>query len=295
MRGYSLGDAARILKVSRGRLDHWRRTNLVRPSVEAGADLVSLRSLLGLLDRGLSMSQIRRSLELFKQTMPEVEQPMRTLRVWTEGSERVVLNRGGKLIEPSGQIVIDFDETHEHQDLRAPARLVVAEPQSLNSDPLGVGLRHTKGDARKWFERGCGLDSRASTYADAVEAYLRAIELDPEFADAHCNLGSLYFNRNRRATAKVCFERALQIDADHVEANLNLAIVLEDEGRDRKALSHYKRALAADPLCADTQVSLALLYEKLGLQRKAFSHWRRYLQLDPAGPWSDVARMRLEN
>ncbi|HXV35679.1 MAG TPA: tetratricopeptide repeat protein, partial [Myxococcota bacterium] len=163
--------------------------------------------------------------------------------------------------------------------------------------PVALGARATSAQRResaaKWFEQGCKLDSNRDTYREAIDAYLRAIECDPDCADAHCNLGSIYFNQDRLACSRACFERAIEIDPQHVEANLNLATLLEEEGRDQLALRHYKTALATDPLCADTHVSLALLYEKIGLRRKARAHWRRYLQLDPAGTWVEIARKRL--
>ena len=300
MNAFSLGDAARILGVSRSRLRYWGRVALVEPTADLDSrpaygftDLVSVRTVLGLLDRGVSLSRIRRSVDGVRKSMPEVARPLHELRVWADGSDRVVVRHGGVLIEPNGQTVIDFSEDSDpHSSEPVLARIVLGDQQSEIA--VASGRSEDKG-AREWFERGCKLDVNRGTYSDAVEAYLRAIELDPGYADAHCNLGSLYFNRDRRGTARVCFERALEIDPDHVEANLNLAIVLEEQGQNESALHRYKRALASDPLYADTHVSLALLYEKLGLRRKSRTHWRRYLGLEPNGAWSDVARRRLED
>ena len=297
MNAFSLGDASRILGVSRSRLRYWGRVALIEPTVDLDSrptydftDLVSVRSVLGLLDRGVSLSRIRRSVDGVRKIMPDVASPLNELRLWAEGSDRVVVRHGGALIEPNGQTVIDFSN-----DVPQPFDKLVFAQISQEDPQRDATADETRSGAREWFERGCRLDSEKTTYADAVEAYLLAIELDPDYADAHCNLGSLYYNRDRRGTARACFERALKIDPNHVEANLNLAIALEDQGQDESALRHYKRALASDPLYADTHVSLALLYEKLHLGRKARSHWLRYVRLEPKGAWSDVARGRLED
>ena len=296
---YTLGDAARILKVAPSRLRYWGRTSLVEPSEALDSqpaygfsDLVSVRSLIGLLDSGVPLAHIRRSVAAVRKIMPEVERPVNELRLWIEGSDRVVVRHRGVLIEPGGQTVIDFSDDLG-QPTNALAHLVVAKRGEENA--LETPAQLGRDAAREWFERGCELDSERTTCADAIEAYLRAIEIDPSYADAHCNLGSLYFNRNRRSTARACFERALELEPGHVEANLNIAIVLEDEGRDESALRHYRRALRSDPLYADTHVSLALLYEKLGLLRKARAHWLGYLRLEPSGAWGDVARSRLDS
>jgi tetratricopeptide (TPR) repeat protein len=288
---YTLGDVARICKVSRSRLRYWERTALLEASERIDAkpayafrDLVTVKSVLDLLARGVPLRRIRWSAEAVRNRMPEVEEPLAALRMWAEGSRRVVVRHGGQLVEPNGQTVLDFSEAGD-----APA-----EVESLAA--RGAPALHAQAlkTAEEWFDRGCALDSDRATYAEAVEAYERAIEAYPGFADAYCNLGSVYFNQGRRSPARACFECAIEIEPNHLEANLNLATLEEETGRDGAALRHYKIALKADPLYADTHVSVALLYEKLGVRSKALDHWRRYLQLDPAGLWAQIARQRIE-
>jgi len=269
---YTLDDVARITGVSRARLRYWERTAL--------RDLVTVRSVLSLLDRGVSLRRIRRSVAAFRKRIPDVDRPLGSLRPWLDGSRRVVVRHEGVLVEPDGQLVLEFVPTPTDS------------PVALDTRPTSPLHRDA---AASWFEQGCKLDSDRSTYAEAIEAYKRALECDPDCADAHCNLGSVYFNQDRLASARICFERSLAIDPKHVEANLNLATLLEEEGRYQMALRHYKVALDADPMYADAHVSLALVYEKIGLRRKARSYWRRYLQLEPSGTWAEIARQRLQD
>ena len=158
----------------------------------------------------------------------------------------------------------------------------------------GDGTGDVEAVSRSTIAAMLELDAETTRRAEAIEAYERAIELDPDYADAYCNLGAVRYNQGQRAEAKRAFEACLSREADHVEANFNLANVLEEEGDDRGALAHYRRALAADPLYPDLHINLALLYEKLGREKPAHDHWRRYLQLDPEGPWSEVARGKLD-
>jgi tetratricopeptide (TPR) repeat protein len=201
-----------------------------------------------------------------------------------EGSDHVVVRHEGVLYEPDGQLVLDFHLAPSTPDDVAPLSRPRG-PETGGADPQ---------TAIEWFERGCQLDSDPQTADGAVEAYGRALEADPGFADAHCNLGTVHYNRGRRDEARGCYERAVACEADHIEANFNLATLLEEEGRDEVALRHYKAALRADPLYPDIHLNLALLYERLTLRRKAREHWRRYLQLQPSGSWAEVARKHLE-
>ena len=259
MSTYSLQNAARILKVRSSRLRYWKRTRLAVPRA-AGAgeedatdyafgDLVGLKAVLSLLEQGISLRRIRRSVELLRDRAPDIEDPLGALRLWAEGSERVVVEREGRWMEPDGQVLLGF-EGSAPSTLGEVASIEVAAP----------GLEGSAGDH---FERGCHLDADPATYEEAIAAYREALALDPDFADAHCNLGAVFYNRGERKDARRHFERCLRVDPGHVEAHFNLANVLEEEGCNEMALHHYRTGLVADPFYPDLHINLALLYEKL--------------------------------
>lgn len=289
MTDYSLREAATFFGISPARLRSWERSALVRPRGAREAqrpfgfrDLVCIKAILVLLDHGVPLRRIRRTVEEVRERIPELDAPVTQLRVWMDGSDRVVVRHGEALYEPSGQMVIDF--------ALAPAR-----PDDVAALPARGGSEASDPEtALEWFERGCRLDAAPETQDEAATAYRRAIEADPDFADAHCNLGAIHHQRGASDTARGHYEDALRCEPSHVEANLNLAALLEEAERLEAALAHYKAALRADPMHTDAHLATALLYEKLGLRRRARDHWRRYLQSAPAGAWAEVARKRVE-
>lgn len=293
MTDYSLGDVARILKVSPRRLRYWKKTRLVSSQAEEAAedgygfrDLVVLRAIVSMIDRGIPLQRIRRELDTLRDRLPDLADPARALRLASEVSEQIVLRRDGRWEEIGGQLLFEFSQTAAPSESRVRS---LVEPDS------GAGREAIPGqaDAIGWFEKGCELDVDSRQWGEAAQAYEKAIELDPDYADAYCNLGAVRYNQGQRAAARRAFEACLSRSADHVEANFNLANVLEEAGDDEQALTLYRRALAADPLYPDLHINLALLYEKLGSMRPACRHWRRYLQIDPQGPWATVARQRI--
>jgi DNA-binding transcriptional MerR regulator len=283
---YTLGDVARICGVSRRRVRYWERTALIGSTPESGAqtafgfrDLVSVRSIVGLLEHGVPLRHIRRSADEVRERFPDLE-PLAGLRTW-QHAPRVLVHHDGAWMEPDGQLVLEF----------------VREAASGAVEPLFVrlGAEANRIASRRWFERGCELDVERATWAEAIEAYRQAIRLDPSFADAFCNLGSVLFNQGRRELARAEFERAVELEPRHIEAHLNLGTLCEEDGADERALGHYRQALENDPLFPDVHVSMALIYEKLELMRTSRVHWRRYLHLAPEGSWARVARRRLED
>jgi tetratricopeptide (TPR) repeat protein len=296
VKDYSLGDIARILKVSPRRLRYWQRTELVEslalPTDDGYAfrDLVVLRAILSLLGKGIPLQRIRRNLEIVRDRLPDLDDPATALRLWGERgekSDRLVLRHDGRLEEAGGQLLLEFEQNGMQGDdgIRSLTEL---ESEGVAPDSLAAD------EAVTWFERGCELDADSDNWAEAIEAYEKALELEDDYADAYCNLGAVRYNQGQRTAARRAFEACLAREADHVEANFNLANVLEEVGDDSGALKHYRRALASDPLYPDLHINLALLYEKIGRTRGACDHWRRVLQLDPKGSWAEVARLRLE-
>jgi lipopolysaccharide biosynthesis regulator YciM len=237
-----------------------------------------VRSIIGLLERGVPLSEIRRGADEVRRRFPDRE-PLPGLHAWPR-APRLLVHHDGAWMELDGQLVLGF--------VREEGSGSVAAFQSPRSEEERLRA------SRAWFERGSELDVERTTWDEAADCYRRAIELDPSFADAHCNLGSLLFNRGRRDDARRHFERTVALAPHHVEGHLNLGTLCEEDGADERALRHYRIALESDPAFPDIHVSIALIYEKLGLSRTALVHWRRYLALAPAGSWSRVARQRVE-
>jgi DNA-binding transcriptional MerR regulator len=286
---YSLADVARIFELSPARLRYWQRTELIPVSSGDASqprfgfrDLVCIRTVIALLEHGVPLRRIRRSVARIRERIPEIERPLDSLRVWVEGSDRVVLRHEGTLIEPDGQLVLDLALDPPRADDVRPLRPAGGAPEEGDET-----------SALEWFEIGCRLDGDAGRAAEARDAYQRAIACDPSFADAHCNLGALFQQDGERSRARGCYEAAVGADPSHVEARFNLAGLLEEEGRDEAALVHYRAVARIDPTFPDAQLNLALLYDRLGLGRRASEHWRRYLGLRPEGSWAEIARKRI--
>ena len=81
--------------------------------------------------------------------------------------------------------------------------------------------------------------------------YKRALELKPDYAEAHNNLGNVLRDWVKLTEAVACYKRALALQPRYAHAHNNLGIVLQDQGKLNEAMGLYERALALKPDYAD--------------------------------------------
>ena len=81
------------------------------------------------------------------------------------------------------------------------------------------------------------------------------------------------------------YQEALQIDPDYAEAHINLGTALLQEGRLDEAIPHFQKALQINPGYAKAHNNLGNAFLQKGNVAEAIAHFQRALQLEPADPW----------
>ena len=99
---------------------------------------------------------------------------------------------------------------------------------------------------------------------DAKACLQRALQIKPDYAEAHNNLGNALKDQGRLFEAEACYVRALQIKPDYVEAHNNLGVTLKDQGRLAAAEVSYRRALEIKPDYGRAHVNLIFLLDLIG-------------------------------
>ena len=64
-----------------------------------------------------------------------------------------------------------------------------------------------------------GYFSNLGEYQKAKECYEKAIKINPNYADAHYNLGVIFKELGENQKAKECYEKAIEINPNHVDAS----------------------------------------------------------------------------
>lgn len=216
---------------------------------------------------------IRESLLAMQAAVSGMENPLVEAGSFSMGS-RVAFRHEGRALEPiNGQFVMDFEETGnvvlEGRSVRA-----IASPQS----------------AAEFFNRGVALEDDPGSQEKAIESYHKVLQIDPNFAPAHINLGTLHYNSQDYALAELHYRKAIECDPRYALAYFDLGNVLDETGRIPEAIQAYRMALQLAPTYADAHYNIALAYERTREARKALAHWRAYTKLDVSGPWAIHAR-----
>lgn len=76
-----------------------------------------------------------------------------------------------------------------------------------------------------WFHLGTCLEQNPKWRREAVEAYQRALSIDPNSIEAMLSLGDLYKNQGLVSRALACYEDALQIEPENATAKSRLKTV----------------------------------------------------------------------
>jgi tetratricopeptide (TPR) repeat protein len=276
---YSRAELLRILRLVPRQLQTWEKAGLIVASEEYSfVDLVQIKKVRDLCAQRVRPAVIRRSLEAMQKQVAGMENPLLEAGAYQSG-RRIAFRHEGRLVEPiAGQFLFDFS-SEENKVVAGPPR---------NGPELVIT------DVADLFARGIVLEENPSTQNEAINIYLKVLEMDPTHAAAHINLGTLYYNRQEYKLAEKHYRSAIQIDPRYALAYFDLGNVLDETGRVDEAISTYKTAIQLAPTYADAHYNIALAYEKVREPRKALQHWRAYVKLDTTGPWTVHAKHQIQ-
>jgi tetratricopeptide (TPR) repeat protein len=250
------------------RLDHLRyleKCGLIQPASRDNnescfgfSDLTALRQIAGELQQGAAFRAVVRNLQVSR----------------------------------TGQLTFDFRLDAQ------PARIIELKPRTASNQTLGtpgtVGTAGTLGilsEADRYFLMGSLLDDGTpERVEEAVTAYRRALDYDPDLVAALINLANIRYSRDELAEAQALYERAITLDPSYFEAHFNLGNIHHDHARYGDAEASYRNALLLNNNYPDAHFYLAVTLEKMGRSVDARTHWRTYERLAPNGEWVELAK-----
>lgn len=276
MTTYSRQDVLRILQIGSRQLQGWERANLIpQQQTYTFQDLGQLRILRVLREDDVPAASIRDSIVAMKAVAGMANPLLEACLVRT--GARLAFRHHGAVVDPiRRQLLFDFER---------------ADGPSAASEPCPLRKPATRG------QRGVQDRFLAAVQAEeagekqrAIALYEEILGLDPVYAPAYINLGTIHFHLRQFDRAEELYRRATEVDPTYVLAFFDLGNVLDELRRLEESIAAYRRAVALSPRYADAHYNLALAYERRGERRPALRHWQAYIGLDSRGPWAEHAR-----
>ncbi len=133
----------------------------------------------------------------------------------------------------------------------SPASILQAKKQfelAVAIDPTNARAFSGLADALFWMVWWGGPEGQRSDWDDQARANaVRAVELDPGLAEAHCSLAAILWEDRDYPAAEQEFRKALSLNPSYALAHRHYANLLMDAGRPEEALREIALATELDP------------------------------------------------
>ncbi|MFT7631302.1 MAG: tetratricopeptide (TPR) repeat protein [Mariniblastus sp.] len=300
---YTPAMLAGLLDLPISTIRRWHRRGLITPTRQVNKlayfdfqEVASARRIARLVASGATPQSIENKLSQLAGLYPNLLRPLSQLSVIVEG-QNVLLRQGAGLIEPGGQMRIDFDSLNAEESDSENAQLISIESSpvatsSVEMESVVTSLEQLA-TPDEFIRLAIDFEDADDPQA-AIEVY-RAMSLafGPS-ADASFRIAELLYQQHDLNGARERYYVAVELDESFVEARASLGCVLVELDQPQLALSAFHGALRHHADYPDVHFHLAHLLDDLDQRMEAESHWRKFLDLAPKSPWAEEARHRLE-
>ena len=180
-----------ITDLTNRQVDYWDRTHFIKPSLKEASgygtarlysfiDLVQLKVAKTLIDKGVSLQKIRKTITWLKKNFPEVDKPLAQMKFLTDGETIFILAEKDKVILDTlakGQLVMAIAIGEIIESLKGEVKKISREKEykvSVMGKSYNVILHPDLEDGGFWVE--CPALPGCASQGDTVEEALAMIK-----------------------------------------------------------------------------------------------------------------------
>lgn len=127
----------------------------------------------------------------------------------------------------------------------------------------------------------CGMQNRFEENTDLLK---KALEINPDYAQAHFNLGVVHKRSGDLDAAIASYKKALLLNPSYPVAFFNLGVALQEKGDLPAAIDAYSKTLDLKPNYPEVHLSLGNAYKLQGDLNAAIDSYHKALVLKPDYP-----------
>jgi tetratricopeptide (TPR) repeat protein len=142
-------------------------------------------------------------------------------------------------------------------------------------------------EAQRLFDQGIEFD-RQNKDAEAADAFKKAIEIAPDFAEAHLRLGMSYDVLQQKKEAEEeykkaaeSYQKSLRQDSKDAKAFYNMALAYNKLGKMDEAAKALRQAVKLDPENDDYQYEFGLALGHVAQYQEAVNALEKALEINP--------------
>jgi tetratricopeptide (TPR) repeat protein len=134
-----------------------------------------------------------------------------------------------------------------------------------------------------------GYEPYLESIAKAKIPLKRALDCDPNLAEAHATLSLMLFNEDDLLGAEDEARRAIELNPSLPEAYNSLSNVTASKGEADETVRLIETYYRLDPIRPRYVVDLGIAYWYAGRESEALEHWRKAVELAPVGTYMVMA------
>ncbi len=201
-----------------------------------------------------------------------------------ENPEKEMLEVTQRRIESYNQQYDEFEERiREASQKENTSNSIIGETlnaiDSLNEELLKNTEKEQTPEA--FFRKGNAY-KRLEKYEDAIDAYTKAIELNPEYSNAYNNRGLAHKKRGKFTEAITDYSKAILIDPKYATAYNNRGVAYRILKKYAEAIADYEKAIELNPKYDIAYSNLGVAYNDLEEYDTAIAYCNKSLELNPA-------------
>lgn len=134
--------------------------------------------------------------------------------------------------------------------------------------------------ADEWYWRGYEYDALGN-YDEAIKCYTQAINLKPDFPDAHYRLGLVYDAKEMFDQAIAQYIKLIDLDPDYADVYYNLGVAYDRKGSFNEAIAAYKKVVLGNNKHFDARKKLCSACANNGMLEEALLECRAVISINP--------------
>ena len=127
-------------------------------------------------------------------------------------------------------------------------------------------------------------------YEQAIDSFSKAIELNPDYANAYSRRGIIYASKADYVKAFADFDKAIELNSNFADAYFGRGLIYLNIENYDNAIADFSRVLELNPSSTDAYIARGLVYNSKGDYDKAIADFDKAIAIEPNNTIAKEAR-----